>query len=109
MTTSTSSKLSYKITHHEDNTWLLDIDQYDQFTLNDIGVQMLEQALCSTPVWMMGSAFWSYRGFTNDGPCPVQKPQDQLGKDLIMLLSTDKKALEVVADALSDVRCWDKQ
>ncbi len=89
--------------------WMLELDGLGlptgEFALSKTGAQILQTALCQLPVWKLPGCFWGYNQSKESSLINCELPQ--AGDVYTALISRDAKALEVIADIMSDPRCWD--
>ena len=89
--------------------WMLELDGLGlptgEFVLSRTGAQTLQTALCQLPVWKSPGCFWGYNQSKESSLINCELPQ--AGDVYTALISRDAKALEVIADIMSDPRCWD--
>lgn len=90
--------------------WMLELDGFiprGSFVLSEVGAQALQIALCQLPVWKLPGNFCGYNYPKNESLINCELPQ--AGDVYTALISRDAKALGVIADHMSDPRCWDAE
>lgn len=92
----------------EDGIWHLFLDGADdRLVFSEVGSESLRIALCQLPIWKNPGNFWGYNVPKDEDLWNCELPEP--GETCILLSSHDNKALEVVADFMSDERCWDAE
>ena len=90
--------------------WMLELDGFipgGSFVLSEVGAQALQIALCQRPVWKLPGYYWGYNHPKDESLINCELPR--AGDVYTALISRDAKALNVIADHMSDSRCWDAE
>ena len=95
--------------NEDDKSYHLEFDGFNCFLqLTKTGADVIKLACANTPVHRTWGNFWGYKNYPKDdvlfGPLLPEK-----NSDLIHLASPDKKALQAVADVLSNKECWKRE
>ena len=89
--------------------YTLDIDgRSSGLIINDLGIDHLKQAFYNLPIYRLPQTFFGYDGCPDDGDI-FYLQNFSVGEDYLVIGSTTKKALDCVADVLTEVFCWDKK
>ena len=91
--------------------WMLELDGLGMlsgsFVLSEVGAQALQIALCQLPVWKLPGCYWGYNHPKDESLINCELPR--AGDVYTALISRDAKALEVIAQHMADLRCWDAE